>query len=409
MTSPWILHHEDCLKAMAAMESDSVDAIVTDPPYGLEFMGKDWDHGVPGVPYWQEALRVAKPGAYLLAFGGTRMYHRLAVAIEDAGWEIRDSIGLLGWVYGSGFPKSLDVSKAIDKAAGAERTDVVGVRHRNVKPYDDGNGWNSNNTKGNYEYKAPATDAARQWAGWGTALKPAHEPIILARKPLISTVAANVLKHGTGGINIDACRIGFASEADKASAKPQGAATAKSGALAGGTQNDRDRKEFVAEQSPQGRWPSNVILGCCGNDPHDPDCAVRLLDEQTGVLTTNAGTVRPHNATMGYGGSEGSDAVREIKADSGGASRFFYVAKASRSERTHGGEVVNLHPTVKPVALMRWLCRLVCPPGGTILDPFAGSGTTGLAALEEGFMFVGIEREAEYAEIARKRLEGRKA
>ena len=488
MTSPWILHHEDCLKAMAAMESDSVDAIVTDPPYGLEFMGKDWDSfggkadwqagggfAKPGIgeraiawpsfsanskfgaanptcgtcggrargkkscscatPNWKpigkrrnaeneglpddmtgsgasqhsqafqefslkwatECLRVAKPGAYLLAFGGTRMYHRLAVAIEDAGWELRDCFSYL---YGSGFPKSLDVSKAIDKAAGAERTDVVGVRHRNVKPYDDGNGWNSNNTKGNYEYKAPATDAAKQWAGFGTALKPAWEPIIVARKPLISTVAATVLKHGTGGINIDACRIA-------SGAPPKGYPNGPGGKSHHYSSDARSSevRPNPWEPATQGRWPSNVILGCCGNDPHDPDCAVRLLDEQTGVLTTNAGTVRPHNATMGYGGSEGSDAVREIKADSGGPSRFFYTAKASRSERTHGGEVVNLHPTVKPISLMRYLVRLVTPPGGSVLDPFCGSGSTGVAAILEGFNFVGSEMEAESVKTSKARLE----
>jgi len=880
MTSPWILHHEDCLKAMAAMESDSVDAIVTDPPYGLEFMGKDWDSfggkndwqagggfAKPGIgeraiawpsfsanskfgaanptcgtcggrargkkscscatPNWKpigkrrnpeneglpddmtgsgasqhsrafqefslkwatECLRVAKPGAYLLAFGGTRMYHRLAVAIEDAGWEIRDSIGLLGWVYGclsedteilvngawvhyrsaiegslalcydagnetfsqqpieqlfvydyddtayriesertdqvvsrnhrcivwrsgrwefvpaeevareqearvpvleavsdvldalsllqpnasgsqqvvrgvldegspgstqpefdlagapcgseaahngrnnvlglrqegaeaalvveesgdplvlpavqreatrrgvgeartqgpigvdgkervvlpredarrsepgvegrgddlqdarelrggevpslstgvppdgaegrlcdgappdcsesarslsasdgdgasrgprsdeqhlgepvavqvesgpqtvrasrfttsdlaritpfhltgkvwcvkvptgafvarrngkvfvtgnSGFPKSLDVSKVIDKAAGAER-EVVGTYtargFSGTSPTEDGrNQWAAGEVTDKVGTRtAPATDAAKQWAGFGTALKPAWEPIIVARKPLISTVAANVLKHGTGGLNIDGCRIETSENLNGGAYKSKAevedneedsyqcidpncpdAATMpyhdhpaeKRKGRHDGTENWRYKHGGAGGfEQPKGRWPSNVILGCCGNDPHDPDCAVRLLDEQTGVLTTNAGTVRPHNATMGYGGSEGSDAVREIKADSGGPSRFFYTAKASRSERTHGGEVVNLHPTVKPTSLMRYLVRLVTPPGGVVLDPFCGSGSTGVAAILEGFNFVGSEMEAESVKTSKARLE----
>jgi site-specific DNA-methyltransferase (adenine-specific) len=195
----FIVHHGDCREVMATLDAESVDAIVSDPPYGLSFMGKGWDHGVPGVEFWTEALRVAKPGAHLLAFGGTRTYHRLACAIEDAGWEIRDCVM---WVYGSGFPKSHDVSKAIDKAAGAER-EVVGVhRHAHLNKYRSQAatyGTPTNNT----EETAPATDAARQWSGWGTALKPAWEPIIVARKPPVGTVAENVLTHGTGGINVD--------------------------------------------------------------------------------------------------------------------------------------------------------------------------------------------------------------
>ena len=171
----------DCLEAMKKMPDNCVDAVVTDPPYGLSFMGKNWDHGVPGVEFWKEALRIAKPGAHLLSFGGTRTFHRIACAIEDAGWEIRDTIM---WVYGSGFPKSMDISKAIDKKLGAERTEVVGTRHRNVKPFDDGNGWNSNNTTGDYQYMAPASEEAKKWSGWGTCLKPAYEPVIMARKPL---------------------------------------------------------------------------------------------------------------------------------------------------------------------------------------------------------------------------------
>ena len=382
----------DCRDVMAAMDGESVDSIVSDPPYGLSaaknsgksscggFMGKKWDHGVPGVEFWTEALRVAKPGAHLLAFGGTRTYHRLACAIEDAGWEIRDCVM---WVYGSGFPKSLDVGRAIDKRGGAttgfkEFRDAVkdamkrnGVSRTtlnaalgnhmlshyltagsqpavpNAKDYriirdtvglgrdwdhlfmdeaerevvgqrTTGIGTGGGSTPimrdGSRNITAPATDAAKQWAGWGTALKPAHEPIIVARKPLCGTVAENVLTHGTGGINVDGCRVA----------------------------------------GPSGRWPANVI--------HDGS------DEVVGLFPNDA-------------------------------ARFFYVPKASKKDREG-----STHPTMKPTDLMRYLCRLVAPPGGIVLDQFMGSGSTGKAAMLEGFRFIGIEREAEYVEIARARI-----
>lgn len=394
------LIHADCLDAMRAMEANSIDAIVTDPPYGLEFMGKGWDHGVPGVPFWTEALRVAKPGAHLVAFGGTRTYHRLACAIEDAGWEVRDC---LSWLYGSGFPKSLDVSKAIDKAAGAER-EVVGTRKdafgdAETSETEDGrNLWGKPSTKDVFlRSKEGITDAARQWSGWGTALKPAWEPIILARKPLVGTVAANVLAHGTGAINVDACRIGTATQ-DDYGRSPNRADGFRS-------QSRGDAGDFGMSEEPgtshsAGRWPANVAL--------DEEAAA-MLDAQTGerpsTLTGRAEAGQRHDlprdnrSATGYHG--GIPAGR-VYADSGGASRFFYTAKASRRERGEG----NTHPTVKPLSLMRWLAKLVTPPGGVILDPFAGSGTTLLAAQAEGFDAVGIEREAEYVEIARKRIEG---
>jgi site-specific DNA-methyltransferase (adenine-specific) len=320
-------------------------------------MGREWDHGVPGVEFWAEALRVAKPGAHLVAFGGARTFHRLACAIEDAGWEVRDC---LSWLYGSGFPKSLDVSKAIDKSAGAER-EVLGksayaARANTVsRAIEPGGGVRySVDTR---LVTAPATDAARTWQGWGTALKPAWEPVILARKPLVGTVAANVLAHGTGAINVDGCRISLP-EGEENPSIARYASTQQHGNNGWNHVNRGARFDASAAASAaSGRWPANVVL-----------------DEEAAAML-------------------------------GEPSRFFYTAKASRRERGEG----NTHPTVKPLALMRWLCRLVCPPGGTILDPFAGSGTTGIAALEEGFMFVGVEREAEYAEIARKRLEGRKA
>ncbi len=395
------VHHGDCLDVMRTMADGSVDAVVCDPPYALTankkggtgaasvnlespygrarigtgnggggFMGKAWDAALPTVDMWIEALRVAKPGAHLLAFGGTRTFHRLTCAIEDAGWEIRDC---LSWLYGSGFPKS------------------------------------------------------HNGAWGGTALKPAWEPVVLARKPLIGTVEANHAAHGTGALNIDGCRIGFASDDDRASAFPGGRTTSHgAGSLAGpGAAQDAERSEFAAERNSKGRWPANVAL--------DEDAAA-ALDEQSGVAEsgvayepTGARPATVANApeeylgrTLGYG-------------DSGGASRFFYTAKASRSEREAGltGERVtvqsgmggamptdddgrerdrfkvtarNTHPTVKPVDLMRWLVRLVTPIGGTVLDPFLGSGTTGVAALQEGCRFIGIEREAQYVEIAKARI-----
>jgi hypothetical protein len=331
------LIHGDCLEQLRGLPDCSVDSIVTDPPYGLSFMGKKWDYDVPSVEVWQECLRVLKHGGHLLAFAGTRTQHRMAVRIEDAGFEIRD---MIAWVYGSGFPKSLDVSKAIDKAAGAER-EVVGKRTTGIGT---GGGCTPIMGDGNRDITAPSTDAAKQWNGWGTALKPAIEPITVARKPLIGTVAENVLQHGTGAINVDGCRV------------------------------------------EGGRWPANFI--------HD-----------------------------------GSEEATDLLGDS---ARFFYCAKASKKDRDEGCEGMderqrdesrkqgnvggdnprnrgvqlrsNHHPTVKPTDLMRYLCRLVTPPNGIVLDPFMGSGSTGKAAILEGFGFVGIEREAEYIDIAKARI-----
>lgn len=292
MRSP-ILINGDCLEIMPTLEKNSVDAIVTDPPYGLSFMGKSWDHGVPGVEFWKATLRVAKPGAFLLAFGGTRTHHRLTCAIEDAGFEIRDC---MMWIYGSGFPKS-------------------------------------HNLHGEYE-------------GWGTALKPAWEPIIVARKPLEGTVAENVLKWGCGAMNIDDSRVEIIG--DRRS--PLGA----DGIVHRTTGNSYgEHKESEGFDLSKGRWPANAIL-----------------DEEAGAMLD------------------------------GGASRFFYCAKASKSERGEG----NNHPTVKPISLLNYLLRLVCQPGGIVLDPFMGSGSTGIAAQNFGFKFIGIEREKSYCEIADARI-----
>ena len=407
-----VVHHGDCIKVMRGMDADSVDAIVTDPPYGLEFMGKDWDHGIAGIPFWREALRVAKPGAHMLAFGGTRTYHRLMCAIEDAGWEIRDCIM---WVYGQGFPKSLDVSKAIDKAAGAER-DVVqqytvggtaakGKHKGRVSAFsDDGSAAGCSKV---LDITAPATPAAQQWHGWGTALKPAWEPIVIARKPLTGAVAANVLEHGTGGINIDGCRI-------------PGVVQAAVGSVGfGSDRNDGYVLGTGRKVSNKGRWPANLI--------HDgSDDVVELFPSPHG-----AGFARPGDPSKYYAGRIfpfGGSGMRF--GDSGSAARFFYCAKTNRKDRNAGCEGMqvgeppgsgrskpapgrksalgrpteNHHPTVKPTKLMRYLCRLVTPPDGLILDPFAGSGSTGKAAMLEGFRFVGIEKEQEYVDIARARI-----
>jgi hypothetical protein len=612
----------DCLDVMPRLPDACVDAIVTDPPYGLAFMGRAWDHGVPGVPFWTEALRVAKPGTHLAAFGGTRTFHRLACAIEDAGWEIRDCFS---WLYGclsedteilvngvwvhyrsaiegslalcydagsdtfsqqpieqlfiydyddtayriesertdqvvsrnhrcivwrngrwefvpaeevareqearvpvleavsdvldsgpqavrasrfttsdlaritpfhltgkvwcvkvptgafvarrngkvfvtgnSGFPKSLDVSKAIDKVNGegnrlhkftawmrttglkakqiddtlrsqglisptsnfavhyfndgqpaiptaamwaavrplcgevppwvdslverieAER-EVIGKRNVPIGHAFAGATYGNDSTEKVVDVTTPATEAARKWQGWGTALKPAWEPIILARKPLVGTVAANVIKHGTGAINVDGCRNPINDDDDIHAKNPHTVGTIGACGVYGlGTP--------VLYKVPSGRWPANVVFGCaCEGDTHDDDCAAAMLDAQSGELHDHGSTI--HRGSEGW--FAGSGSARAVSGgERGGASRFFYTAKASRRERGEG----NTHPTVKPVSLMRWLCRLVCPPGGSILDPFAGSGTTLLAAHLEGFDYLGVEREAEYVEIIRQRL-----
>jgi site-specific DNA-methyltransferase (adenine-specific) len=379
------LRHGDCRKVLATLADESVDAVVTDPPYELGFMGKAWDgQGIAyDVTMWSEVLRVLKPGGHLLAFGGTRTAHRLTCAIEDAGFEVRDSIA---WLYGSGFPKSLDVGKAIDKAAGAER-EVVGI----LKGAATQNAGSLGPFAPIYDATAPATPEAQQWDGWGTALKPAHEPITVARKPFRGTVAANVTTHGTGAINVDACRIGMGEEYDSTKVQRQAASSAGMAALGpSGFASDHEQQTY----NTAGRWPANVAL--------DEDMAA-VLDEQSGVLTS--GKLDPSRITVGAG--EGYRHKTHdgpvIPADSGGASRFFYVAKAPTKERPRHDDGTT-HPTVKPLTLMRWLVRLVTPPGGTILEPFAGSGTTLEAALLEGFHAIGIEREADYLPLIRQRL-----
>jgi len=336
----------DCRDVVSTLEP--ADAVVTDPPYGLSFMGKGWDKGVPGVEFWTAIMGAMKPGAHLLAFGGTRTYHRLTCAIEDAGFEIRDC---LMWIYGSGFPKSHDVSKAIDKAAGVERErtgrilSTTGNRKNGSNALaQSGLGAVDVGVQPHFE-TAPATHDAKKWQGYGTALKPAYEPIIMARKPIDGTIANNVLKHGCGAINVDGCRVGSC------------------GGTRRGSQTDCMRRpgtsfecrSWGTDQLNSGRFPANLI--------HD-----------------------------------GSD---EATAGMGEASRYFYCPKASKKDR---GD--NNHPTIKPTDLMAYLCRLVTPPGGTILDPFNGSGSTGKAAVREGFNYIGCELNEEYVYISRTRIKG---
>jgi site-specific DNA-methyltransferase (adenine-specific) len=419
------IHVGDCLDTLRAMPDNSVDSIVTDPPYGLSFMGKRWDYDVPSVEIWAECLRVLKPGGHLLAFAGTRTQHRMAVRIEDAGFEIRD---MIAWVYGSGFPKSMDVSKAIDKGCGenrerqlrftawmrstgitakqiseatgtamashyltsgsqpaiatadlfdrlrphlpevpedierlvAERTGiewtaykqrkVVGVTEMtDTRVASPARAYSAQGVsdvpRREVEITEAHTPAARQWQGWGTALKPALEPITVARKPLVGTVAANVLAHGTGALNVDGCRVA----GERVTTSRNIALGSSSGGIFGAASTPG-----IFESHPEGRWPANLI--------HDGG------DDVAGLL--------------------------------GDAARFFYCPKASKKDRGEG----NAHPTVKPTDLMRYLCRLVTPPGGVVLDPFMGSGSTGKAAILEGFRFIGCELSPEYAAIAEGRI-----
>jgi site-specific DNA-methyltransferase (adenine-specific) len=400
----------DVLPTMAA---DSIDACVTDPPYHLVsiykrfandarnektvgnhaygrhatgFMGKQWDGGDIAfrVETWREVYRVLKPGAHLLAFGGTRTFHRMACAIEDAGFEIRDTIQ---WLYGSGFPKSHDVSKGIDRAAGANRdvvARVAGMGKQNPEWNGTAKGRAKNSFEPEFDLTTPATDAARQWEGWGTALKPACEPIVLARKPLSErTVAANVLRWGTGAINVDGCRI----EADPRPVMVRTttivSANSMSGESTGATPN--------GEVTTLGRWPANVI--------HDgSDEVVAAFPELTSRSTASFDG-KPHGTT--FGGNKRDENIKGTWfGDTGSAARFFYQGKADQYDR-----IGSKHPTVKPLDLMQYLVRLVTPKGGLVLDPFAGSGTTGEAAFREGMRAVLIECEAEYLKDIERRLE----
>ena len=386
----------DCVEEMKKLDDNSVDSIVTDPPYELGFMGKSWDS--TGIAYnidvWREALRVLKPGGHMLAFGGTRTYHRMASAIEDAGFEIRD---MMQWLHGSGMPHGQDISKAIDKKLGVTR-EVIGQSHNgsgaqpnklnNHAHGDTGIGYADGSGK-IFDITAPASDEAKQWSGWNTHLKPSCEPMVLARKPISEkTVADNVMRWGTGGINIDDSRI-YRDPNDKSGWSVTGSKESENRAMSG--------KNYARNPKPDnaGRFPANVLLD---------ETAAAILDEQSGTLTS--GKVSPAGYKGEYTGNiYGKFAHNQLNpasvyGDSGGASRFFYCAKASKRERGDG----NVHPTVKPLKLMEYLVTLVTPPNGTVLDPFAGSGTTGIAAKNKGFNFVGIEQDEHYCEIARRRI-----
>jgi DNA modification methylase len=401
------LLHGDCLEQMKTLEDNSVDAIVSDPPYGISFMAKKWDYDVPSLEVWKEAIRVLKPGGHALIACGTRTQHRMVVNIEDAGFEIRD---VVSWIYGSGFPKSLNISKAIDKAAGAEREKIM-------VPTKKGNhagqaGDIALGASGMTDISEPATDEAKQWDGWGTSLKPSVEFFTLCRKPLSEkTVAANVLKWGTGGINIDGCRVGT------------------SGGGQNGSGGSKDRTRYRMSAIPKsnevvGRFPANLI--------HDGSQEVLDLFPETKPSKSGGKTSRTGNGAkygMGTADRTGHD-------DQGSAARFFYCPKASKKDRNEGCEELeekdgtqrmnaslerheegreptkraeqsknrNNHPTVKPTALMAYLCRLITPTGGVVLDPYMGSGSTGKAAVREGFSFVGIELDPDYYEICKARV-----
>jgi len=364
-----------------------VDHVVTDPPYGLSFMEAGWDQAVPGPEYWQIIKDVCKPGSSLLAFGGTRTFHRLTCAIEDAGWEIRDC---LMWLYGTGFPKSLDISKAIDNAANAER-ETVGPKvyaGGHIQNHAGGKqGYHEFKGQGVYCQTAPATDLAEQWAGWGTALKPAWEPIVLAMNGLDGTFAANAEKHGVAGLSIDACRI-HTSELICNHSRNAEAAISK------GRYGDSCAQEtHQTVGQTLGRFPANLLLD---------EEAAEQLDAQTGTLKSGTNCVRTKPGDGYHGGMGQAGDVQVSYGDADGASRFFYCSKASRKERGEG----NDHPTVKPLAVMRYLLTLLSTPtGGLILDPFAGSGTTALAARQLGRPCVCVELDEHNCEIIVRRLE----
>ena len=411
----------DCIEAMKAMPDNSVDSIVTDPPYELGFMGKSWDaSGIAfNVEVWCEALRVMKPGGHLIAFSGSRTYHRMAVAIEDAGFEIRDQIM---WVYGSGFPKSHNISKGIDKAAGFDG-EVIATEKVDIG-MQGGSMHAGRETNVVERDVRELSDAAKQWDGWGTALKPAHEPMVLARKPLIGTVANNVLTFGTGGLNIDGSRVGYVDENDGgdwsrfAGHQPSGGDFQKVSI----NKDKENQNERVDNGKQEGRWPANFI--------HDgSDEVVALFPEGK----STSGKKQPNNTNNEvYSGTWDAqpDKIGGFD-DSGSAARFFYCAKASKRDRNEGldgfeakfaptmsdgiggkehneetaTKKLNHHPTVKPTTLMQYLVRLVTPPNGIVLDPFMGSGSTGKACVYEGFDFIGIEQSAEYVAIAQARID----
>jgi len=398
-----MIYQGACLKIMPDIPDCSIDTIITDPPYALEFMGKGWDKVLPGIEIWRECLRIAKPGAMLIAFGGTRTYHRLTCSIEDAGWQIRDCVM---WVYGSGFPKSLNIGKVIDKLQGNKRK-VIGKKQHAKKDFKDNlyaqDPANRNNEKIFGYGEEDLTKGSTEWEGYGTALKPSYEPIVLAMKPLDGTFAQNALKWGVGGLWIDGGRV---EGITKTNPKTRNA-----------TYSGFDKSPQVQKGLPiiksQGRWPANII--------HDGS------DEVVGLFPVTENGYRKNPSTQSRSIFHGNAGAGERgHDDSGSAARFFYCAKASRAERNAGltdpgpqfkhGNMLsrventntkgNNHPTVKPLALMEYLCKLtMMPDGGTVLDPFMGSGTTGIACKNLNRNFIGIEKDPEYFKISQDRIE----
>jgi site-specific DNA-methyltransferase (adenine-specific) len=391
-----IIHTGDCLDVLDELPTESVHACVTDPPYGLAFMGRDWDDFEP-TEYQQfcenwasEVKRVLKPGGHLLAFSGNRTHHRLFTGVEDAGYEIRDT---LTWHYGSGFPKASDISKTIDKRADAER-EVVAEREKLQSFDSDMNRTygDAPNREGVQEITEPATDAAKQWDGWKTGLKPATEYVVVARKPFSGATVDCVLEHGTGALNIDGTRIETSENLNGGSNKRDEARVLGERHNPTAFQDD----DYNYEQSEEGRYPSNVVFGAA---------EAERLDREVG--DTGEGYY-PEERTSNeiYGNGEGTDIETGYNGettDSGGPSRYFYTSKASKAERTLGGRIDNAHPTVKPADLMEWLVTMVSADQQIVVDPFAGSGTTLRAAKDLDRQFVGIERDPEWADVARVR------
>jgi len=418
----------NCIDVLKKLKPNSVDSIVTDPPYGLSFMGKNWDYEVPSVEIWKECLRVLKPGGHLLSFSGTRTYHRMAVNIEDAGFEIRDQIQ---WLYGSGFPKSHNISKAIDKKFGAKRNVISSYKATGTARNSKNIGAKTHSAiEGEYSkdvneifVTSPSTPQAREWEGWGTALKPACEPVCLARKPLIGdSIAENVMMYGTGGLNIDECRV-ETSDNLNGGTYSEGAAEIRPSQVP----KNGIGKKF---KQPKGRFPANVIFD---------EEAGKVLDEQSGILKSGARKRQKQKSDVFNAVGSKMKYTRECSASSGGASRFFYCAKASKRERNEGLEGMevkevllgnnqaaipkktkdgkvnkvirneNYHPTVKPIKLMEYLIKLVTPKYGVVLDPFMGSGTTCVAAKGLDYKYIGIEMNVHYLKIARARIDAVKS
>lgn len=440
------LFNDNNMESMKHLQDNSVDSVITDPPYGLSFMNKKWDYEVPSIDFWKEVYRVLKPGGHILSFGGTRTYHRMVVNIEDAGFEIRDQIQ---YIYGSGFPKSLNIGKAVDKIEGNERK-VVGSKgtYRDIRS----GSLDVQLTENRDRIEVLETKGSSEYEGWGSALKPSVEPIVLARKPLSEkSISENVMRWRTGGLNIDGCRIGF--QGDKPNQIDCKRNKENQTGWAMGTLSDRENP-YIPNDT--GRFPANVILECCCdeviqgeshvkmrnklngedickdatsykigagvpnydyNDKGDihtnPDCPCYIMDEQSGVSKSTKMRTGDRDSFLNsndvFGIKNDGKTKRIENFGDGGASRFFYRAKVSKKERNLGlDDISNTHPTVKPINLLTYLCRLITPERGIILDPFMGSGSTGVAALLEGFDFIGMELEKDYYEVAQKRIENYK-